>query len=146
MDWYNASLGIVAGILILIIAVGLFVTRRKKTKPTPPRKKETDIILPACYTCSEDGHLLINGERLASTEKKFYVTEMKRLYVNLDGHVFVELIEDNYDVSMLNYNKHGMLVDQYHFFDGISRDIGYPVTSYKTDDQGRLHVIVNVPV
>ena len=52
MDWYNASLGIVAGILILIIAVGLFVTRRKKTKPAPPRKKETDIILPACYTCS----------------------------------------------------------------------------------------------
>ncbi len=39
MDWYNASLGIVAGILILIIAVGLFVTRRKKTKPAPPRKK-----------------------------------------------------------------------------------------------------------
>lgn len=71
MDWYNASLGIVAGILILIIAVGLFVTRRKKTKPALPRKKETDIILPACYTCSEDGHLLINGERLASTEKSF---------------------------------------------------------------------------
>lgn len=130
--------GLTGLFFVLVIAVGLFMTRRKKTKITTI-KKDLTVRLPECFSVSPSGHLLINGKSLETSKQRFYIQAMERVYANRAGHVFVELLEDDCLMSLVEFDHTGHPVGKHQLPEGISA-----IKSYYQDSEGRLNITISV--
>ena len=137
MDIYNVSL--IIAVCIVLAVIILRTVYGQNAFQTPLIQNE-DIVLPRCFSASAKGIILINGKALVSSKNKCYIGNLNRVYANHNGHIFVELIENNYEISMIEFDQYGQCVAKHQNFD----DKGFPVKTHYTDNKGRLHVIISI--